>query len=86
VHRAVLEAEARESGATVHFVTERYDEGAIIAQIAVPVRPGDTDRTLADRVFAAERRLYPHVLEGLVAGRLPLASGGVERLTAEEAP
>lgn len=80
VHRAVLDARAAESGATVHFVNERYDEGAVIAQITVPVRQGDTAETLAARVFAAECRLYPSVVNRLIAGSLPLAGGAIERM------
>jgi len=68
VHEAVIAAGATESGATVHFVTEHYDEGAIIAQARVPVEPGDTADALASRVLAAEHALYPRtVLE--LAGR-----------------
>src|SRR5690606_6223368 len=40
VHQAVLEAGVQETGASVHFVNERYDEGQIIAQIKVPVLEG----------------------------------------------
>ncbi|HEU0014983.1 MAG TPA: phosphoribosylglycinamide formyltransferase, partial [Longimicrobium sp.] len=54
VHRAVIESGARVSGATVHFVDERYDEGAIIAQWPVPVLPDDTPETLAARVLRVE--------------------------------
>jgi folate-dependent phosphoribosylglycinamide formyltransferase PurN len=72
VHRAVLESGARITGPTVHFVDERYDEGHILAQWPVPVRPGDTPETLAARVLAAEHRLYPlaaaHLCRALAAG------------------
>lgn len=63
VHRAVLEAKEKESGATVHFVTENYDEGEIILQAKVPVLPDDTPETLAARVLEVEHRLYPEALE-----------------------
>lgn len=80
VHRAVLAAGAHQSGATIHFVSDKYDEGAAIAQIVVPVRSGDTEHTLAARVFDAERALYPRVLNELVTGRLPLADGRIEKV------
>ena len=80
VHAAAIAAQAQESGATVHFVDDRYDEGRIIAQVRVPVRTGDDPEALATRVFAAECRLYPHVLNGLVTGTLPLPAGKIERL------
>lgn len=59
VHQAVLDAEDDESGCTVHFVDERYDEGDIILQRRVPVRPGDDNESLASRVLAAEHEAYP---------------------------
>jgi formyltetrahydrofolate-dependent phosphoribosylglycinamide formyltransferase len=70
VHEAVLASGARETGATVHLVDEDYDRGAVLAQIRVPVLPGDTPDTLADRVLAAEHRLLPAaVLAAAAAGR-----------------
>lgn len=65
VHRAVIESGVRVSGATVHFVDERYDEGAIIAQWPVPVLPGDTPESLAARVLAVEHRILPLAVEAL---------------------
>lgn len=70
VHAAVLKSGATETGATVHYVTERYDEGAVIAQARVPVLPGDDPHTLAARVFAAECELYPATLDRLIRGDL----------------
>ncbi len=58
VHRAVLDAGVPTSGPTVHRVSERYDEGPILAHRPVPVLPGDTPDTLAERVLAAEHDLY----------------------------
>jgi phosphoribosylglycinamide formyltransferase-1 len=68
VHRAVIESGARVSGATVHFVDEKYDEGAIIAQWPVPVLPGDTPESLAARVLAVEHRILPLAVETLARG------------------
>jgi phosphoribosylglycinamide formyltransferase-1 len=62
VHAAVLASGATESGATVHFVDEQFDRGAIIAQEKVRVEPGDTPDTLAARVLEAEHRLLPRVV------------------------
>ena len=62
VHDAVLASGAKESGATVHFVDEAFDRGAIIAQEKVPVHKGDTAETLAARVLEAEHRLLPKVV------------------------
>jgi phosphoribosylglycinamide formyltransferase-1 len=65
VHKAVLAAGETESGATVHFVDEHYDEGDIIAQARVPVLPNDTPETLAARVLTVEHELLPNALERL---------------------
>lgn len=59
VHEAVIAAGCRVTGATVHWVDERYDHGRILAQWPVPVLPGDTAAVLADRVLDVEHRLYP---------------------------
>jgi len=71
VHEAVLKSGAKESGATVHFVNEDYDKGAIIAQAKVPVLPGDTPQTLAARVLQQEHKLYPHCVKLFCEGRVP---------------
>ncbi|MFO7262256.1 MAG: phosphoribosylglycinamide formyltransferase [bacterium] len=73
VHRAVLEAGCKVSGATVHLVDEEYDTGPIIAQWPVPVLPGDTPETLGARVLRIEHRLYPAALEALILGVEPNA-------------
>jgi formyltetrahydrofolate-dependent phosphoribosylglycinamide formyltransferase len=68
VHRAVIESGVRVSGATVHLVSDRYDEGRIMAQWPVPVLPGDTPETLAARVLAVEHRILPLAVEALARG------------------
>lgn len=75
VHEAVLASGARVSGPTVHYADEAYDEGSIIAQWPVPVRPGDTPDDLAARVLAVEHQLYPaaaaHVCAAIQRGEEP---------------
>lgn len=61
-HARALAAGDVEAGCTVHVVTEGVDEGPVLAQAAVPVRPGDTAESLAARVLAAEHALYPRAL------------------------
>jgi phosphoribosylglycinamide formyltransferase-1 len=68
VHAAVLASGARVTGPTVHYVTEAYDQGRIIAQWPVPVLPDDTSATLAARVLMVEHRLYPLVIAALALG------------------
>jgi formyltetrahydrofolate-dependent phosphoribosylglycinamide formyltransferase len=70
VHRAVLEAGEKTSGASVHLVDEEYDRGPVLAQAEVPVEPGDTPATLAARVLEAEHRLLPAVVIAAVEGRI----------------
>lgn len=67
-HARVLEAGAKISGCTVHFVRPKMDAGPIVAQAAVRVLPGDTEDSLAGRVLVAEHRLYPHALRLVASG------------------
>lgn len=59
VHEAVLAAGESESGCTIHYVSELYDEGAAILQLRCSVLLGDTADTLAARVLALEHQAYP---------------------------
>jgi len=67
VHRAVLEAGERESGATVHLVDGEYDHGRILRQLRVPVLPGDSPEDLQKRVYGAEMELFPAALAAYLA-------------------
>jgi phosphoribosylglycinamide formyltransferase 1 len=69
VHRAVLLSGARVSGATVHYVDEDYDRGAILAQWPVPVLADDSIASLAARVLKVEHVLYPRVIDAVASGR-----------------
>ena len=72
-HQRALDAGDAEAGCTVHEVTAELDAGPILGQARVPVLPGDTAETLADRVLAQEHRLYPAVLRRFAMGdRVPL--------------
>jgi phosphoribosylglycinamide formyltransferase-1 len=77
VHEAVLAAGERESGCTVHFVDPEYDHGPILAQRTVPVLPDDTPDTLAARVQAKERELYPEAISWIAAGRVRVDGGRI---------
>lgn len=68
VHEAVLAAGEKESGITIHYINERYDEGDIIFQATCPVLPADTPDALAARVHALEYAHYPHVIEETLLG------------------
>ena len=70
VHRAVLAAGDRESGATVHVVDEEYDRGPVVLQRSVPVLAGDTVETLAARVLKTEHQLYPEAIRLFAEGKI----------------
>jgi formyltetrahydrofolate-dependent phosphoribosylglycinamide formyltransferase len=72
VHEAVLEHGCKITGATVHFVDNEYDRGPIVVQKAVAVREDDDADSLAERVQAAEREIYPEAVRLCAAGRLEL--------------
>ena len=76
VHQSVVASGVRISGATVHFVDEQYDRGPIISQWPVPVLPGDSPETLADRVLQVEHRLFPAALDALARRRVSLGDDG----------
>jgi phosphoribosylglycinamide formyltransferase-1 len=69
-HERAIRRGLKLHGCTVHFVRPEMDTGPIIAQAAVPVLAGDTPDQLADRVLAAEHRLYPQALRLIAAGKV----------------
>lgn len=79
-HARALEAGVTLAGCTVHFVVPELDAGPAILQAAVPVLPGDDEKTLAVRVLAQEHRIYPQALRLLAEGKVRLqADGRVQR-------
>lgn len=64
-HARALEAGDSEHGCTVHLVVDEVDSGEIIGQAKMPIEPGDTPETLADRVLTLEHELYPRCLAEL---------------------
>ena len=68
--RQALAAGVRFSGCTVHFVRAQVDSGPIIAQAVVPVHDDDDEARLAERILAAEHRLYPMAVRLFAEGRL----------------
>ncbi len=77
-HRRVLEAGDAEHGASVHFVTAELDGGPLIAQVRLPVQPGDTPETLAARLQPLEHRLLLACVAALATGQVAWRDGGVE--------
>jgi len=66
VHEAVVAAGETESGITIHYVNERYDEGQIIVQASCPVDPADTPDDVARKVQKLEHEYYPRVVVNLL--------------------
>ena len=66
VHTAVIAAGEKESGITIHYVDEHYDNGDIIFQASCPVLPGDTPGSLARRIQGLEHEHFPRVISGVV--------------------
>lgn len=75
VHEAVLERGVKLTGATVHFVSEGYDEGPILLQDTVAVLDDDTPDSLAARVQALERTLVPQAIRLIAEGRVEISDG-----------
>ncbi|RME15617.1 MAG: phosphoribosylglycinamide formyltransferase [Bacteroidetes bacterium] len=69
VHKAVLANKEKESGITIHYVNEEYDEGQIIFQTKCPVHNEDTAETLSQKIHQLEYEYYPVVIEQ-VAGEI----------------
>lgn len=66
VHEAVIAAGEQESGITIHYVNDHYDEGTTIFQAHCPVLPNDTPDTLASRIHELEYQHFPRVIEGVL--------------------
>ncbi len=75
-HRRAIEAGCKVAGTTVYVVTPELDHGPIVAQAVVPVRPDDTEDTLAARVLVMEHRLYPRAVRWWVEGALDHTDDG----------
>jgi len=66
-HARAIEAGDAVAGCSVHIVTEELDGGEVLGQAEVPILPGDTPDTLAERVLAEEHRLYARALADFVS-------------------
>ena len=66
VHKAVVENKETESGITIHFLNDRFDEGEHVAQYKCEVLPTDTPEDVATKVHALEYEWYPKVIENIL--------------------
>jgi len=72
VHVAVINAKEKETGVTIHRVSEEYDRGEIIAQTIVPVLENDTPEQLAARVLEREHEFLVEVISDIADGKIAL--------------
>jgi len=73
VHEVVIGSKETESGITIHYVDENYDNGDVILQVRCPVLENDTPELLAERIHALEYANYPVVIEELVKKLLAIS-------------
>ena len=66
VHEAVIAHHEKESGMTIHYVNDRFDEGEIIFQARVPLAPEDTPESVQRKVHELEMKNYPVVIEKIL--------------------
>ena len=68
VHEAVINAGDKESGITIHYVNEKYDEGEIVFQAKCKVEKNDSPESLAKKIHLLEYEYYPKIIEKVVFG------------------
>ncbi len=66
VHKAVVDAQEKESGITIHFVNEHYDRGNIIFQAKCELLPSDTPDDVAQKVHELEYKYFPSVIADVI--------------------
>lgn len=66
IHRAIVENKEKETGITIHFVNENYDEGAIIFQQSIILTGEETPEVVATKIHELEHKHFPKVIEGLL--------------------
>lgn len=66
VHQAVCEKKELETGISIHFINEKYDEGELIFQKKIPVNPSDSPEDVAAKIHLLEYEYFPKVIENLL--------------------
>lgn len=66
IHRAIVENKEKETGISIHFVNENYDEGAIIFQKNVALTEDDTPETVAEKIHELEQKYFPEIISRLL--------------------
>ncbi|MCK9613664.1 MAG: phosphoribosylglycinamide formyltransferase [Bacteroidales bacterium] len=68
VHEAVRQSGDTETGISIHFVSEKYDDGAVIFQARCLVTKEDTSETIAQKVHQLEYKYFPEIIEKVILG------------------
>ncbi len=66
VHKAIIENKEKESGISIHFVNENYDEGEVIFQAKTNISEDDTPETLAEKIHELEYKHFPEIIQQLL--------------------
>lgn len=72
VHEAVINNNEKETGITIHYVDENYDEGDVIAQVKCAIEPGETPAMIAKKVQALEHTYLPATIESVLKAKSAL--------------
>lgn len=67
VHNAIIENKEKESGITIHYVNEKYDDGNIIFQAKCTLTEDDTPESLAEKIHILEQDNFPKIIENLLS-------------------
>lgn len=66
VHRAIINNKEKETGISIHYVNEHYDEGGIIFQANVALTDEDTPETLAEKIHELEQKHFPEIIHKIL--------------------
>jgi phosphoribosylglycinamide formyltransferase-1 len=70
VHKAIVENKEKETGITIHFVNENYDEGNIIFQKKVTLLITDTPEVVAEKIHELEQQYFPSIVEEVLNSKI----------------
>ncbi|OXE95096.1 phosphoribosylglycinamide formyltransferase, partial [Flavobacterium piscis] len=66
IHRAIVNNKEKETGISIHYVNEHYDEGGIIFQKNVALKDDDTPETVAEKIHELEQKYFPEIISRLL--------------------
>ncbi|WP_347051604.1 phosphoribosylglycinamide formyltransferase [Flavobacterium olei] len=70
IHRAIVNNKEKETGISIHYVNEHYDEGGIIFQQNIALTENDTPETVAEKIHELEQKHFPEIIEKLLEGKI----------------